>query len=718
MPQTTDPAALLGTLREALAKEYQVEGFVGRGSFALLYKGVEKAPKRAVAIKVVPADAAEGLGERVRREARVGTNLVNANIIPIYKVGQAAGTDYYTVKWVDGCTLDFVLAESGPLPVPLALSVLRSVARGLAYAHDRRVLHRDLRGAKVLVDRDGTVALADTGMARALREGTSEASIGSPLFRSPEQWAGQQTVAQSDQYALGVLAYQMLVGRLPFEADDEKALLELHATATPPEIGQSRSDVPPELVELVRKALAKTPAERYATTREMLLAIQAVPLSDAEQEAAVQQLAGLAQRAPHPDIVTDPSAREAAAALSVAPPAYIAPAKAPPQPTRAAPPPPPPAPKPPAAPVAKPEPAPPALLDFVIPPAPAPPPEPDLLPDLELVPAAPAAHAPPPSPEPVPEDAPTPEGWHGTALLDMDIDEETPAAPTPPASPAPGVRAPRPTGRLQPLPAPPPAPITWEPLPVSEAPTAPPPPPMPPAPPPVYHEPPPPPRLEIEPMVPPAPAPPTPSGDRGGWGPPPGAQGGWDAPTAPPPPPMQRPSPGLAPPPADEPYSPPRAPEPPPPPLRRSTERPAERPALVEVQKSPMLGRILGIAAIVVVAVAAVLILGRRVNNAPNLPAPVKDSLRAVARAESIATFAPVPTTGWVRLNGDLPDDAVIWLDNVKVKGLVFPAQPGRHTLQVVTDEFEPWETRVRVTLGDTLTVEVELVLIQQQNPQ
>lgn len=138
---------------------------------------------------------------------------------------------------------------------------------------------------------------------------------------------------------------------------------------------------------------------------------------------------------------------------------------------------------------------------------------------------------------------------------------------------------------------------------------------------------------------------------------------------------------------------------------------------MVEVHKSPALGQIVGIALVMVVAAVAILLLGRRVGEGPNLPASVRDSLRAVARAESIATFAPVPTTGWVRLNGILPTDAVIWLDDVRKKGFVFPARPGRHTLQVVAGEFEPWESRIRVTIGDTLTVPVVLVLIRRQNP-
>ena len=703
MPTMTDPGAFFGALRDALAKEYELEGFVVRGSVALLYKGMERTPKRAVAIKVIPPDAAAGFGERVRREARVATNLVNANIVPIYKVGQAAGADYYTVKWVDGCSLNQVMAEVGQMPVPLALTVLRSVVRGLAFAHDRRVLHRDLCGAKVLVDREGTVAVADTGIARALREGTSEASVGSVLFRSPEQCSGQQVAAQADQYSLGVLAFQMLTGKLPFEAESEKALLELHVSAQPPEIGMTRLDVPQELVDVVRRALAKTPAERFATTREMLLAIQAVPLSEDEQKAAVERLQEIAQRAPQPALVTEagvvPPAPAARPPVGVVAPAPVVAAAPPP------PPPPPPV-------VAEPVPPPPAAATPPPAPASAPREPPPSSPELELEwpepPPHPSEAAPPPAPPPEPN-----------LLPELDLVDE---APAPAAEPPPKRRS----QPFVPLPAPPPAPITWEPSPeLAPPPVAPPSPP----PPPVVREPPPPPRLVINsvvmplvpaPPVPPAPAPAPPS-ERGGWGPPP-ARGDWEPTIAPPPPPPEPPAPRTSSPsvaaPREEPAYTERAPEP----RRPTTVRPA---VLPPTRKLPVAKIVAGVATVGVLAAVAVVVLTKREETAqPRAEAAAArdsarkaaaDSAAAKARADSIATFAPVPLVGWVRLNGDLPDNAVIWLDSKQMKGSVFPASPGRHSLQVMTDEFEPWESHIRVQLGDTLTVEVELVLIQQR---
>ena len=111
----SDPAKLLDALRKDLSREYEIEGFVGRGDLGLVYKAVEKSGRRTVALKVLPTDSPKGLGERVRKEARVAVNLSHANIVPTLSSGEAAGTDYYTTKWVDGCSLDQVIRARGAL---------------------------------------------------------------------------------------------------------------------------------------------------------------------------------------------------------------------------------------------------------------------------------------------------------------------------------------------------------------------------------------------------------------------------------------------------------------------------------------------------------------------------------------------------------------------------------------------------------------------------
>ena len=608
----TDPGTLLEALRAHLAKDYEIKGFVARGSITLDFKAAERVPRRTVALRVVPPDAPIGLGERVRREARVAVNLAHANLVPIYTVGQAAGTDFYTMKFVDGCSLDWVMANQGALPIPLALTVLRAIVGGLTYAHDRRVIHRDVRGANVLVDREGGVALADTGIARALLKepGATAAVVGSALYMSPEQCTGQQVGPQADQYAVGALAFQMLTGRPPFEADSTAALLELHVSAPPPEIGTMRPDVPQELAEVVRRALSKTPAERYATTRDMLLAVRSAPLSEDDEKAAVEQLQELARRAPQPTLLTGSAAPRPSAPgpleqkkVRAAPPPPPTPAPPPPKPTPSPPPKPAPAPPP------KPAPAPPPK------PAPAPPPKP-----------APAPPPPPPPPPPAPEEPP-----------ELSEPPMTVVHETPPPEYLPRVVKPVAPARPEPPPALPPP----------------------------------------EPVRPPE------------WSKPVAAQ-------EPRPPRRSQPRVFSAP---EESSVPVRGPKP-------SMERQRRRIPVV-----PIVG---GVALVGVAAVLAVVFTGQREKTARSAVAVV-DSARARARADSIATYAPTPTptVGWVRVIGDLPDDAIIWLDAKNTKGRVFQASPGSHALEVETGEFEPWETRIRVRLGDTLKIRVELALRQ-----
>src|SRR5512142_2782754 len=237
----TDPGSLLEALRQNLSKEYEIEGFVGGGSLGMIFKALEREGRRTVALRAVPPDAIPGLGERVRREARVAINLVHSNIVPVFKVAQTPGLDYYTMRFVDGCTLERLLAAQGPLPIPVVLTVLRSIVRALAFAHSRRVIHRDVRGGNVFVDREGNVALSDTGIGRALREqGAAAAGMRSALFASPELCAGQEPVPQSDQYSVGVLAFQLLTGRTPFTAGSPEEVAKLHVSATPPELSTLR----------------------------------------------------------------------------------------------------------------------------------------------------------------------------------------------------------------------------------------------------------------------------------------------------------------------------------------------------------------------------------------------------------------------------------------------------------------------------------------------
>jgi predicted Ser/Thr protein kinase len=290
---------LLVQLRRDLAKDYEVEKELGRGGMAVVYQAREIELRRLVALKVLPPGMGSAdMAERFRREARMAAALDHANIIPIYRVGQAAGTYFFAMKFVEGRAVDAILEQQGPLPVPVILQILRATASALAFAHERQIVHRDIKGANILVDRDGRVLVSDFGIARAAEEKTLTASgsiIGTPHFMSPEQCSGQKVGPQSDQYSLGILAFQMLTGQVPFDADSVIAIIQHHYFTPVPDVRTVREGVPEELLGVVSRALAKDAAQRYETTREMVKALETVPFSAEERAQAEDTLRDLAR---------------------------------------------------------------------------------------------------------------------------------------------------------------------------------------------------------------------------------------------------------------------------------------------------------------------------------------------------------------------------------------------------------------------------------------
>jgi hypothetical protein len=190
------------------------------------------------------------------------------------------------MKFVDGRGLDEIVREQGALPVPVVVKILTDSARALAFAHENGVIHRDIKGANILIEKDGRVLVTDFGIARAVGDHTITATgmvMGTPSYMSPEQCGGVKLTHQSDQYSLGVLAFQLLTGSLPFEAETFVALVQHHYMTPPPDIRKVRDDVPDELLAVVYRALAKKPEERFPETKQMVAALQAVPLTAEER---------------------------------------------------------------------------------------------------------------------------------------------------------------------------------------------------------------------------------------------------------------------------------------------------------------------------------------------------------------------------------------------------------------------------------------------------
>ena len=276
---------LLQRLRMVLAGEYEVEHELARGGMAIVFKATEVGLRRVVALKVLPPEL--GLtaraAERFKREARMVAEIDHPNIIPVYRVGQIGGILFFVMKFVEGKSLDAILQAQGALSVPVTLYVLRAAARALAYAHACGIVHRDVKGANILVDSDGRVMVSDFGVALRSADVTLTADgtvIGTPPFMSPEQCAGRRAGPQSDQYSLGIVAFQMLAGSVPFHADTLAGVMHHHFFTPVPDLALARDDVPPQLLDVVRRALNKDPDRRFKTTGEMLMAIEATPFSE------------------------------------------------------------------------------------------------------------------------------------------------------------------------------------------------------------------------------------------------------------------------------------------------------------------------------------------------------------------------------------------------------------------------------------------------------
>lgn len=300
--------ALLAQLRHELANDYEFEKELGRGGMAVVYKATEVELRRSVAIKVLPpSQARRAMAERFKREARMAASLDHPSIIQIYRVGQAAGTYFFAMKYIEGRALDAIIETQGALPLPVILTVLHAAASALAYAHERGVIHRDIKGGNILVEREGRVLLSDFGIARAPDEKALTvvgSMMGTPYFMSPEACAAGEVGPQSDQYSLGILTFQMITGSVPFDSDSLMGLMQHHYFSPVPDVRHARQGLPEGLVRLLETALAKDPAGRYASTRDMVEAVEAIPRTPAELREGEELLRELAKGSAIPRVRT------------------------------------------------------------------------------------------------------------------------------------------------------------------------------------------------------------------------------------------------------------------------------------------------------------------------------------------------------------------------------------------------------------------------------
>ncbi len=255
---------------------YQIIEQLGAGGMATVYKAYQPQLDRYVAIKVlhtVLKNADPSFRERFDREAKIVAKLEHPNIVPVYDFTYHRDDLYLVMRYVEGQTLKARM-ESGPLSLRQMARVVVSVASALAYAHRNNVLHRDVKPSNILIDREGKVYLADFGLARLASSGESTLSqdmmLGTPSYISPEQAQGNRDLTnRTDIYSLGVVLYEMCVGRVPYIADTPYAIVHEHIYAPLPMPRQLNPKVPPEVERVLLRALAKNPADRFGTADQL-----------------------------------------------------------------------------------------------------------------------------------------------------------------------------------------------------------------------------------------------------------------------------------------------------------------------------------------------------------------------------------------------------------------------------------------------------------------
>ncbi|HXM39405.1 MAG TPA: serine/threonine-protein kinase [Gemmatimonadales bacterium] len=299
-------AAQLDALRRATLGEYDVHSELGQGGMATVYLAHDIALDRKVAIKVMsPALlATAGMVERFKREARTAAALSHPHIIPIYAVRENASLVYFVMKFVEGRSLESILRAAGPLPLPLVRAVLYQVGAALGYAHRRGVVHRDVKPANIMLDTDGWVMVTDFGIAKVSEtQGLTMtgATIGTPAYMSPEQCAAKRELSgASDQYSLGIVAYEMLAGQPPFVADTNVGLLYAQVHEPPVPVTERRPDCPPETAAALMRMLEKDPALRWPDVEAAVAALGGAPLT--REDPIRTQLAALGQAQADADV--------------------------------------------------------------------------------------------------------------------------------------------------------------------------------------------------------------------------------------------------------------------------------------------------------------------------------------------------------------------------------------------------------------------------------
>ncbi|HEX2779587.1 MAG TPA: serine/threonine-protein kinase [Gemmatimonadaceae bacterium] len=281
--------SLQSRLVEALDGRYGIREVLGVGGMGVVFLADDVARERTVAIKVLrpdlPADA-NGVA-RFKREAEIAASLRHPGIIPIHEVGSEEGLHYFVMDFVRGYSLERLLRErrdeGRPLPVGAVVRILGDAAETLGYAHGKGVVHRDVKPANMMLDEEGRLLITDFGISKSAvaRDGATTVAqltdtgtvLGTPHYLAPEQALSKTVDGRADQYALGIVGFEMLVGRVPFDDETPHGIIHHHLNELPPRVASLREDVPPHLSNAIARALMKAPSHRFASMAEFARAI-------------------------------------------------------------------------------------------------------------------------------------------------------------------------------------------------------------------------------------------------------------------------------------------------------------------------------------------------------------------------------------------------------------------------------------------------------------
>ena len=251
----------------------RIQSLLGKGTGGAVYLAKHVGLDREVAVKLLPSASQDpDMIQRLLSEARAVAKLEHENIVQVHDVGFRNGYFYIVMQFLRGQTLEKYLKEMGPLPVATAMEMARGVAQGLVAAHAKGIIHRDLKPENVMISEGNRVRLTDFGLARDLENPEEKPGliVGTPYYMSPEQWLGHKADERSDLYSLGVMLYQMVTGKRPFEGETVQEVMDLHLKTTPRSPRSLNSSLTDGASAMIRKLIVKAPKKRYENALKLL----------------------------------------------------------------------------------------------------------------------------------------------------------------------------------------------------------------------------------------------------------------------------------------------------------------------------------------------------------------------------------------------------------------------------------------------------------------